>query len=46
VLFRMGEIYLAQGEPELASDAQLKAIDLDSTHVPTLRRLIDSLALS
>jgi tetratricopeptide (TPR) repeat protein len=42
LLFRTGEIHrLHLGDPAGASDAYLKAIDLDPHHVSTLRRLID-----
>lgn len=42
LLFRRGELYLGPiGDPDLAADCYLKAIDLAPTHVPTLRRLID-----
>lgn len=42
ILFRMGEILRLQiGDEDCASDAYLKAIDLDPQHVPTMRRLVD-----
>jgi hypothetical protein len=42
ILFRMGEMLRLQlGDDERASDAYLKAIDLDPQHTPTMRRLID-----
>jgi tetratricopeptide (TPR) repeat protein len=42
LLFRMGEIYrIHLGEEDRASEAYLKAIDLDPKHIPTMRRLID-----
>jgi tetratricopeptide (TPR) repeat protein len=42
VLFRLGELLLTQlGDLAGADDAYLRASDLDPSHVPTLRRLID-----
>jgi tetratricopeptide (TPR) repeat protein len=42
ILFRMGELYRFQlGDTERASDAYLKAIDLDPGHVQTMRRLVE-----
>jgi len=42
LLYRVGEIYLVQlRDKEAASERYLKAVDLDDTHAPTLRRLID-----
>lgn len=42
LLFRLGEMYrIHLRDPEQAADAYLKGIDLDPTHVPTLRRLLD-----
>jgi tetratricopeptide (TPR) repeat protein len=42
LLYRMGEIARVHlGDDERAGDAYLKAIDLDASHVPTLRRLLD-----
>jgi tetratricopeptide (TPR) repeat protein len=42
LLYRLGELLLAQlGDLPGADDAFLRASDLDPTHVPTLRRLID-----
>jgi len=42
LLYDLGELYRGKlGDPDLAADAYLKAIDLDPAHVPTLRRLID-----
>ncbi len=42
ILYRSGEILRLQlGDEERASDAYLKAIDLDPQHVPTMRRLVD-----
>ena len=42
VLFRLGELLLTQlGDPAGADDAFLRASDLDPSHVPTLRRLVD-----
>jgi tetratricopeptide (TPR) repeat protein len=42
VLYRIGEIHrLRLGDDDRASEAYLKAIDLDEHHAPTLRRLID-----
>jgi tetratricopeptide (TPR) repeat protein len=42
ILFRLGELHRLQlGNEEHASDAFLKAIDLDPGHVPTMRRLIE-----
>jgi tetratricopeptide (TPR) repeat protein len=41
LLYQLGEAHLAQGDRGLAEDLYLKAIDLDSDHAPTLRRLID-----
>jgi tetratricopeptide (TPR) repeat protein len=41
-VFRAGELYLVRlGDEERASEAYLRAIDLDPRHAPTLRRLID-----
>ncbi|MEO6953152.1 MAG: hypothetical protein ABI321_15230 [Polyangia bacterium] len=40
LLFRRGEALLRAGEHEDASDAFLKAADLNPTHAPTLRRLV------
>jgi tetratricopeptide (TPR) repeat protein len=42
ILFRVGEIFRLQlGDDEQASDAYLKAIDLDPQHAGTLRRLVE-----
>ncbi len=42
LLYEMGELYRTQlGDPNLAADAFLKAIDLAPNHVPTVRRLVD-----
>ena len=42
LLYRLGEMQrIHLGDPEQATDAYLKGIDLDPTHVPTLRRLLD-----
>ncbi len=42
LLYRRGELYRTRlGDADLAADAYLKGIDLDPSHVPTLRRLID-----
>ena len=42
LLHRVGEIYLVQlRDKDAASERYLKAIDLDGTHAPTLRRLVD-----
>jgi tetratricopeptide (TPR) repeat protein len=42
LLHHLGELYrLHLGDLEQAADAYLKSIDLDPTHVPTLRRLLD-----
>ena len=40
LLFRRGEALLRAGRREDASDAFLKAADLNPTHAPTLRRLV------
>src|SRR5262249_40955700 len=42
ILFRIGEIFRLQpGDAARASDAYLKAIDLDPAHVSTMRRLVE-----
>ena len=42
MLFRSAEIYLVKlRDKDAASERLLKAVDLDDTHAPTLRRLID-----
>jgi tetratricopeptide (TPR) repeat protein len=42
LLYRAGEIYLEHlGNREAATTCYLKAVDLDHTHAPTLRRLVD-----
>ena len=42
LLYRAAELYLVRlGDKESASDCYLKAVDLDPTHAPTLRRLVD-----
>jgi tetratricopeptide (TPR) repeat protein len=42
LLFRAGELQLVRlRDKEAASSCYLEAIDLDPTHVPTLRRLVD-----
>jgi tetratricopeptide (TPR) repeat protein len=42
LLYRAAELYLVRlGDRDSASDCYLKAVDLDPTHAPTLRRLID-----
>jgi hypothetical protein len=42
LLYRVGELYLVQlRDKEAASERYLKAVDLDETHAPTLRRLVD-----
>lgn len=42
LLYRAGELYLVRlGDRDSASDCYLKAVDLDPTHAPTLRRLVD-----
>ncbi|HTE52432.1 MAG TPA: tetratricopeptide repeat protein [Kofleriaceae bacterium] len=42
LLFRLGEMCRrGLGDPDLAADSYLKAIDLDPDHLPTLRRLLD-----
>jgi tetratricopeptide (TPR) repeat protein len=41
LLYQLGEAHLSLGQRELAEDLYLKAIDLDSDHAPTLRRLIE-----
>jgi tetratricopeptide (TPR) repeat protein len=42
LLYRTGEVLRVHlGDEVRASDAYLKAIDLDEHHVPTLRRLVD-----
>ncbi|MGZ3437877.1 MAG: hypothetical protein ACXVDD_00085, partial [Polyangia bacterium] len=42
LLYRTGELYLVQlRDKEAASERYLKAVDLDDTHAPTLRRLVD-----
>ncbi len=41
LVWRLGELHLAQDDVELADDEFLRASDLDPAHVPTLRRLID-----
>ncbi|HEX8951246.1 MAG TPA: hypothetical protein VF945_05350, partial [Polyangia bacterium] len=42
LLYRVGELYLVQlRDREAASERYLKAVDLDETHAPTLRRLVD-----
>jgi tetratricopeptide (TPR) repeat protein len=42
ILFRMGEIFRLQlGDADRASDAYLKAIDLDPQHIATMRRLVE-----
>ena len=40
LLFRRGEALLRAGDHDDASDAFLKAADLNPTHAPTLRRLV------
>lgn len=44
ILYRLGELQRGLGDEEAASDAWLKAIDLDPRHVPTARRLTDHFA--
>ena len=42
LLYRLGELSRrGLGDPDLAADSYLKAIDLDPDHLPTLRRLLD-----
>jgi tetratricopeptide (TPR) repeat protein len=42
LLHHLGELYRHHlGDRDQAADAYLKSIDLDPTHVPTLRRLLD-----
>ncbi|HWM84451.1 MAG TPA: tetratricopeptide repeat protein, partial [Kofleriaceae bacterium] len=42
LLYRLGEMCRrGLGDPDLAADSYLKAIDLDPDHLPTLRRLLD-----
>jgi tetratricopeptide (TPR) repeat protein len=42
LLYRLGELCRrGLGDPDLAADSYLKAIDLDPDHLPTLRRLLD-----
>ena len=42
LLHRTGELHLVQlRDKEAASERYLKAVDLDDTHAPTLRRLVD-----
>jgi tetratricopeptide (TPR) repeat protein len=42
LLYRAGEIYLEHlGDRDAATTCYLKAVDLDHTHAPTLRRLVD-----
>jgi tetratricopeptide (TPR) repeat protein len=41
LLHALGEAHLSRGERERADESYLKAIDLDASHAPTLRRVID-----
>ena len=42
LLYRAGELYLVKlRDREAAGECYLKAVDLDDTHAPTLRRLVD-----
>jgi tetratricopeptide (TPR) repeat protein len=42
LLYRLGELCRrGLGDPDLAADSYLKAIDLDPDHLPTLRRLLE-----